>query len=55
MSPTCLVINIYNHWEMMKQTRWLEFNGLRIHYLRTSPVGYIRNYDMLDKNNVGSC
>ena len=45
----CPVINLYNHWEMMKQTGWLEFDGLRIHRLRTSPIGYIRNYGMLDK------
>ena len=53
MSTTCLVTNLYNHQEMMKRTRWLEFDGLRIHHLRTLPVGYIRSYGMLDKRQCG--
>ena len=49
MSTVFLVTNPYSHQEMTKLTRWLKFNGLRIHHLRASPIGYIRNYGMLDK------
>ena len=53
MSTMFLVSNPYSHWEMMKLTHWPEFDGLRIHHLRTSPVGYIRSYGMLDKRQCG--
>ena len=49
MSTVFLATNPYIHWEMMKPTHWPKFNGLRIHHLRASPIGYIRNYGMLDK------
>ena len=52
MSTRFLVISPYSHWEM-KLTHWPEFNGLRIHHLRTLPVGYIRSYGMLDKRQCG--
>ena len=49
MSTMFLVSNPYSHWEMMKLTHQPEFDGLRIHHLRTSPAGYIRSYGMLDE------
>ena len=48
-----LVIGLYSHREMTKPTHWPEFDGLRIHYLRTLPDGYIRSYGMLDKRQCG--
>ena len=53
MSTMFLVTSPYNHQEMMKQTHWPEFDGLRLHHLRTLPVGYIRSYGMLDKRQCG--
>ena len=54
MSTTFLVTSLYyTHWEMMRLTHWPEFDGLRIHQLRTLPIDYIRSYGMLDKRQCG--
>ena len=53
MSTLFLVTNPYNHQKMTKWTHWPEFSGLRIPHLRTSPIGYIRSYGMLDKRQCG--
>lgn len=42
MSAMLLGTSLYNQREMMKQAYWPEFDGLRIHHLRTLPIGYIR-------------
>ena len=53
MSTVFLVTNPYSHQEMMKPTHWPEFDGFRIHHLRTLPTGYIRICGMLDKKQYG--
>ena len=53
MSTRFLVTNPYNHWEIMEQTHWPNFDVLRIHHLRTLSIGYVRGHGMLDKRQCG--
>lgn len=53
VSTTFVVISPYSPLEMMKLTHCPEFDGLRIHHLRTSPTGCIRNCSMQDKRECG--
>jgi len=55
VSTMFLVTNPYSHWEMMKLTHWPEFDGLRIHHLRTSPVVTSEALACWTKDNMGSC
>jgi len=53
MPTSFLVTNLHSHQETMKLTHKLEFDGLRIHPLRTLPTGYNKSCSMQDKGQCG--